>query len=247
MASDFEFLLGSYRDRCYKFGYFPYPEALSWEELTAQKRQNDKTRILWCGRFLKLKRADLLIKAAAAAKDKGYDFELEIVGSGEEEKNIRALVKDMGLMDRTVFPGYLSPEDTRHEMEKADIYVCTSNKLEGWGAVIYEGLSAGCATIATSAAGATPFLIKDGETGYAYRSGDWRSLADKLELYLKDTAGARLMGKRAYELMNTQWNPAEAAERVLTVSEHLIQGESFFFDAGPLSRAPLIYENWYKG
>ena len=85
-------------------------------------------------------------------------------------------------------------------MEKADIYVCTSNKLEGWGAVIYEGLSAGCATIATSAAGATPFLIKDGETGYAYRSGDWRSLADKLELYLKDVEGAHLMGRRAYEL-----------------------------------------------
>ena len=247
VASDFEFLLGSYRDKCYKFGYFPFPESKTYEELSALKMQSDRVRILWCGRFLKLKRADLLVRAASAMKDKGYDFELEFVGDGEEEKHIREMVKECGMEDRTAFMGYMSPEDTRAEMEKADIYVCTSNKLEGWGAVIYEGLSAGCATIATSAAGATPFLIKDGETGYAYRSGDWRSLADKLELYLKDTAGARLMGKRAYELMNTQWNPAEAAERVLTVSEHLIQGESFFFDAGPLSRAPLIYENRYKG
>ena len=239
--------MGSYRDKCYKFGYFPFPESKTYEELSALKMQSDRVRILWCGRFLKLKRADLLVRAASAMKDKGYDFELEFVGDGEEEKHIREMVKECGMEDRTAFMGYMSPEDTRAEMEKADIYVCTSNKLEGWGAVIYEGLSAGCATIATSAAGATPFLIKDGETGYAYRSGDWRSLADKLELYLKDTAGARLMGKRAYELMNTQWNPAEAAERVLTVSEHLIRGESFFFDAGPLSRAPLIYENRYKG
>ncbi|MBQ1881624.1 MAG: glycosyltransferase family 4 protein, partial [Lachnospiraceae bacterium] len=247
VASDFEFLLGSYRDRCSKFGYFPYPEALSWEELTAQKRQNNKTRILWCGRFLKLKRADLLIKAAAAAKDKGYDFELEIVGSGEEEKNIRALVKDMGLMDRTVFPGYLSPEDTRHEMEKADIYVCTSNKLEGWGAVIYEGLSAGCATIATSMAGATPFLIKDGVTGYIYRSGDAGSLADRLLKLLEDPDGARGMGRRAYEQMRDSWNPAEAAARVLDVSDHLLKGEEYFYEDGPLSKAPVLYEDWYRG
>ena len=130
VASDFEFLLGSYRDKCYKFGYFPFPESKTYEELSALKMQSDRVRILWCGRFLKLKRADLLVRAASAMKDKGYDFELEFVGDGEEEKHIREMVKECGMEDRTAFMGYMSPEDTRAEMEKADIYVCTSNKLE---------------------------------------------------------------------------------------------------------------------
>jgi glycosyltransferase involved in cell wall biosynthesis len=247
VASDFDFLMGSYKDRCYKFGYFPYPEALEWEELAALKWQEGRTKILWCGRFLKLKRVDLLIKAAAMVRDRGYDFELEIVGNGEEEKHIRDMVSSYGLDELTVFPGYLSPEETRKEMEKADIYVCTSNKLEGWGAVIYEGLSAGCATIATSLAGATPFLIEDGVTGYVYRSGDAKSLADRLELCLGDRETAKEMGHRAYEQMRNSWNPAEAARRVLDVSEHLLKGEEFFYEEGPLSKAPLIYESWYKG
>ncbi len=246
VASDFLFLMGSYKDKCYKFGYFPFPESKAYDELTSQKMQNNRMKILWCGRFLKLKRADLLIRAAAMMKDRGYDFELEFVGAGEEEKNIRSLVASCGLSDRTSFMGYMSPEDTRAEMEKADIYVCTSNKLEGWGAVIYEGMSAGCATIATSAAGATPFLIRDGETGYVYRSGDAGSLAEKLELCLKDKGKTKELGRAAYELMSSQWNPGEAAERVLAVSEHLMDGESFFFSDGPLSKAPIIYDNWYR-
>ncbi|MCR5747807.1 MAG: glycosyltransferase family 4 protein [Lachnospiraceae bacterium] len=246
VASDFEFLLGSYRDKCYKFGYFPFPETKSFEELSARKMQSDLPTVLWCGRFLKLKRADLLVNAAALMKKKGYEFKLEFVGDGKEEKKIKELVKKKGLLDITAFKGYMSPEETRAEMEKADIYVCTSNKLEGWGAVIYEGMSSGCATIATSAAGATPFLIKEGETGYAFRSGDVRSLAEKLEICLRDKEQARDIGRNAYELMRTQWNPAEAAERVMTVSEHLLKGESFFFSDGPMSKAPLIYVNWYK-
>ncbi len=245
VSSDYKFLMNSYRDKCYKFGYFPFPEQRSWEELSALKGKSDRIKILWCGRFLKLKRADLLIKAAGKAKEAGFDFDLTIVGEGEEEEYLRELVKKHGLQDRTEFMGYLSPEATREEMAKADIYVCTSNKLEGWGSVIYEGLAAGCAVIATSKAGATPFLIKDGRTGYVYRSGDAGSLRDKLISCLEDMDRAREMGRRAHMQMQESWNPRTAAERLIMVSERLLRGRSFFFDDGPMSRAEIIYENWY--
>ncbi|MBQ9606663.1 MAG: glycosyltransferase [Lachnospiraceae bacterium] len=246
VSSDYRFLLNSYKDKCYKFGYFPFPEEKTWEELSAHKLQNNRVKILWCGRFLKLKRADLLIKACAAARDEGYDFDLELVGNGEEEQHLKKLTDELGLNDRTSFMGYMSPEDTRAEMEKADIYVCTSNKLEGWGAVIYEGLSAGCTVIATSMAGATPFLIRDRETGLVFRSGDEKSLARKLTACLKDMDTSRKMAKRAYMQMRDIWNPDIAAERILKVSEHLLKGESFYYDEGPMSEAPVIYEDWYR-
>ncbi len=245
VSSDYKFLLNSYKDKCYKFGYFPFPEQRSWEELLALKGQNDRAKVLWCGRFLKLKRADLLIKAAAKAAKAGFDFSLELVGEGEEEGHLRELVSKLGLEDRTTFRGYLSPEATREEMAKADIYVCTSNKLEGWGSVIYEGLAAGCAVIATSMAGATPFLIEDGSTGYVYRSGDAESLAEKLISCLKDMGLTREMGRAACTQMQKSWNPKTAAERLITVSERLLKGERFFYEDGPMSEAQLMYENWY--
>ena len=128
-SSDYEFLLGSYRNKCYKFGYFPFPEEKSWEELYALKGQNNRIKILWCGRFLKLKRADLLIRAVSRLVDINQKFDLRLVGEGEEEQHLRELVSKSGLDDRVSFMGYLSPTDTREEMAKADIYVCTSNKL----------------------------------------------------------------------------------------------------------------------
>lgn len=246
-SSDYEFLLGSYRNKCYKFGYFPFPEEKSWEELYALKGQNNRIKILWCGRFLKLKRADLLIRAVSRLVDINQKFDLRLVGEGKEEQHLRELVSKSGLDDRVSFMGYLSPTDTREEMAKADIYVCTSNKLEGWGSVIYEGLAAGCTVIATSQAGATPFLVKDGVTGYVYRSGSVDSLTEKLRLCLEDMDKSRRIAHNACTQMKESWNPSVAAERLLEVSEHLLRGEEYFYDDGPMSRADLIYENWYDG
>ncbi|MBQ7583075.1 MAG: glycosyltransferase family 4 protein [Lachnospiraceae bacterium] len=244
VSSDYKFLLNSYKDKCYKFGYFPFPEKRSWEEISALKRQSDRIKILWCGRFLKLKRADLLIRAAAKARDAGFDFDLTIVGEGEEEEHLKALTAKYDLGERTEFKGYLSPEAAREEMAKAHIYVCTSNKLEGWGSVIYEGLAAGCAVIATSKAGATPFLIEDGRTGYVFRSGDAGSLAKKLTACLKDMDAAGETGRRAFIQMQEAWNPKTAAERLITVSDRILRGRAFFYDDGPMSRAEIMYEDW---
>ncbi|MBQ1880195.1 MAG: hypothetical protein II156_01005, partial [Lachnospiraceae bacterium] len=85
------------------------------------------------------------------------------------------------------------------------------------------------------------------ETGYIYRSGDAGSLADRLLKLLEDPDGSREMGRRAYEQMRDSWNPAEAAARVLEVSDHLLKGEEYFYEDGPLSKAPVLYEDWYRG
>ncbi|MCR5485916.1 MAG: glycosyltransferase [Lachnospiraceae bacterium] len=245
VSSDYRFL-HSYIGKCYKFGYFPKAEEKSFEELQQSRAGHDKARILWAGRFLKLKRADLLIRAAKSCRDNGADFELRFVGDGEEEKRLKGLVKKLRLSDVASFTGFLSPEDTRREMEEADIFVCTSNKLEGWGSVIYEALSAGLAVIATSKAGATPFLIREGKTGLVFESGNAADLAEKLMILLHAPEEARRLGQNAYDNMQRHWNPEEAAKRLLAVSERLLSGEHFFFEEGPLSYAQEMKEGWYR-
>ncbi len=108
-ASDYKFM-HSYIGKCYKFGYFPTGEKKSFAELTELKDRNKPVKILWAGRFLKLKRADLLIRAAKRCRDAGYDFRLEFVGDGVEEKHLMKLVHDLKLDDITGFKGGLSPE-----------------------------------------------------------------------------------------------------------------------------------------
>jgi len=245
VSSDYRFLL-SYKKKCYKFGYFPEGEQKSFREIETLRKKNRPMKILWAGRFLRLKRADLLLYAAKRCMDEGFDFRLEFVGEGKEEKHLKKLVQELKLENKTKFMGFLSPEETRGEMEKADIFVCTSNNLEGWGSVIYEALSAGCAVIASSKAGATPFLIKQGRTGYVFSSGSTDSLEGKLRILLNSPGAANEIGRNAYINMEKYWNPRTAADRLLTVCEKRLKGEDFFYDKGPLSRAEYIKDTWFK-
>ena len=244
-ASDYKFL-HSYIGKCYKFGYFPEKEGKNWNELCKLKDNNQPIKVLWAGRFLKLKRADLFIRAAGECKRAGLPFTVTMVGAGEEEGHLKSLVKKEGLESVTEFKGFLSPEETREEMEKADIFVMTSNFLEGWGSVIYEALSAGCAVIGSHAAGATPFLIEEGKTGYIFKSGDIHDLTLKMEGLLKDRNRVRELGKNAYDNMQKYWNPDVAAQRIIEMSECMLRGEIKEYDNGPLSRCDYLYNNWYQ-
>ena len=131
-------------------------------------------------------------------------------------------------------------------MADAQIYVMTSNKLEGWGSVIYEALNAGCATVASHICGATPWLVKHNKTGLVYTSGSVKSLAAKLEMLLRDEALRHDLGKRAYEQMRDEWNPKTAADRVIALYEALLSGADTPFADGPCSKAEIICNNWFN-
>ncbi len=244
-ADDYRFLR-SYEDKCLKFGYFPQAEEKSFDELVRLKGRNKTVRILWAGRFLRLKRADLMLYAARKCAEKGYDFQLEFVGDGEEGRAIEALSRNLNLSGRVAFKGYLSPEETRRRMEKANIFCMTSNHLEGWGSVIYEALSAGCAVVASHAAGAAPFLIDQGRTGYIFKSGSVDSLADKLEILLKNRDLTVELGRSAYRNMQQLWNPAVASERLIRYSEALLSGAAISYAKGPLSKCECLNIHWFR-
>ena len=171
-ALDFKKMFNSYPDKCYKFGYFPVHKEYDLNELMDKKKKEGCVTILWLGRMLKLKRPDLIVSAAKNLKDSGYDFKLHMVGEGEMRPVLEDMVKRSGLEDRVTFEDFLSPDKARERMSEYMIYVMTSNKLEGWGSVIYEGLNASCAVVASHICGATPYLIKDKENGLIFKSGD---------------------------------------------------------------------------
>ena len=192
-----------------------------------------------------LKRADLLIKAAAALRYAGYDFRLKLIGDGDRKESLAALAKRLGVSDITEFEGFLSPDEARQRMADAQIYVMTSNFLEGWGSVIYEALNAGCAVVASHACGATPYLVDPGRTGFVFESGSERSLTDKLKQLLDNENLRHDLGKRAYEQMHALWNPEEAAKRVIGLCEALGSGSDTPYEDGPCSKAGIVKNDWF--
>lgn len=227
--------MGLYRGRTYKWGYFPEVKEYDMDALMQQKKRNV---LMWCGRFIDWKHPDDAIKLAQKLKAAGYDFCLHFVGTGVMEEEMRQLAEKWDLTDRIKFLGSMPPDQVRKYMEETGIYVFTSDRQEGWGAVLNEAMNSGCAVVASHAIGSVPYLIKDGENGLIYPSGDVDALFEKVK-YLMDHPDAQmLVGSKAYRTVTETWNAKTAADRVMRLTESILMGnDTDLFANGPCSRA----------
>lgn len=252
-AWDYRLMFNSYPGKCYKFGYFPEHKEYDVKKLMDRKSvaadretgRADMPTILWAGRMLRLKRPDLLVKAAKKLREKGYNFRVLFIGEGKERKRVQMLTIMYGLSDIISFMDFLSPDEAREKMADSKIYVMTSNFLEGWGSVIYEALNAGCATVVSHAPGAAPWLVRNEKTGLIFKNGNADSLAAQLEKLLSDPQLIVKYGTAAYEQMAELWNPQVAARNVLTLADDLTEGRKCSIRKGPCSRAKIMTNRWY--
>jgi hypothetical protein len=63
---------------------------------------------------------------------------------------------------------------------------------------------------------------------------------------LRDGKRRQDLGRRAYEQMDKLWNPEVAAKRVIELYEAVSEGRDTPFDDGPLSKAGIIKNNWFR-
>lgn len=227
---------GLFRGRCYQWGYFPETRFYDIRALLAQKEAGS---IFWAGRFLDWKHPDDALRVAARLRDDGYNFTLRIAGAGVLEPQLRAMVSELHLDGCVQLLGSLRPDQVRCEMERSRIFLLTSDRREGWGAVLNEAMNSGCAVVASDAVGATPFLVKDGVNGSVYHSGDTQELYEKVRRLLDDTAAQECFGKNAYETITDTWNAQVAAGRLCELIRVILAGDPSpkFYLEGPCSCA----------
>ncbi len=252
VASDFA-IVHAYPDKKYIWGYFPAVNEYDLDELFLRKQHFDdqgncQVRLLWAGRFLKLKHPEYAIKVAKYLKSKGISFHLDMIGGGVLEGRLKALVKEYQLEDKVTFHGFLPPQEVRRYMECADVFLFTSNYLEGWGAVLNESMNSACAVVAGSGIGAVPFLLKHNYNGLVYKTGRYQEFERLVSLLCTDKTLQKRLGTHAYETIVREWNPKEAADRLYQFCEGLLHGKVQPQKTGPLSPAPVIAPRkgyWY--
>lgn len=244
VASDFD-IVHAYPDKKYVWGYFPAVNTYNMDTLFFRKLHYDQSgnpevRILWAGRFLKLKHPEYAIKVARYLERQHISFHLDMVGGGELEEPLKVLVANWHLEQRVTFYGFQPPQNVRRFMEESDIFLFTSNYMEGWGAVLNESMNSACAVVAGSGIGAVPVLIKHGQNGFVYKNGHFKEFRELVLQLCKDSELRKRMGINAYQTMIGEWNPKEAADRLYRFCEGLLNGKVIPEKEGPLSPAPLI-------
>lgn len=245
VASDFQ-LFCAYPGKMLKWGYFPpFIQYDLWELMERKKGRCD---ILWTGRMIGWKHAEDALEAfkrILGTMDPNTELHLTMIGDGECASRIRDMIEGKEtagkpLSDVITLLPFMRPEEVREMMIQSDIYLMTSDYEEGWGAVVNEAMNSGCAVIASSGAGSVPYLIRHGENGMVYRSGNVEELTGYLKQLAEDGDMRKRLGIAAYKTIAAQWNPASAAERMIRFCKALAGGDYRPEQDGPLSQAELI-------
>ncbi len=234
-ASDYA-KFGLFKNRAYKWGYFP--ETKYYNNVDELMSRKNRKRILWCGRFLELKHPDNVIEVAAMLKKDGCDFSLDFIGMGPMEEKMREMISSYGLDDNVRILGSKRPEEVRSHMEDAGIFLFTSDKREGWGAVMNESMNSACAVVGAQDIGAVPFLIEEGENGMTYHSGNVEELYRCTKKLLCDHELQERMGRAAYRTITEEWNADIAAKRLVCLAEEIMSGNPSpdIYNSGPCSK-----------
>ncbi len=229
----------SFIGKAYKWGYF-----------TALKRYDDvdemiglkqPASLLWVSRLIELKHPEIPVAVAKRLKEEGFRFTLRMIGNGELEDATHRMIEDMDVADCVEMLGAMSPDEVRRHMEQSEIFLFTSDRNEGWGAVLNESMNSACAVVANRAIGSVPFLVRDGETGYAY--DDTKELYHKVKSLLDDSENRRRLGRNAYVTMMEKWNAGNAAQKLLALSEAILRGQHKPqpFEDGVCSKAEILW------
>jgi len=230
-----------FHNRAYRWGYFP-----AFQQLESGWEEKKKGSIVWCARFIPLKHPEHVLEVAKRLKADGYDFSVRMIGQGELLEDYRKKIEAEGLQDVVTLTGAIPFEKVREEMHNGQIFLFTSDKYEGWGAVLNESMNAGMAVVSSHAIGATPFLVKDGVNGLVYESGNVDDLYKKVKSLLDDDATARRLGEAAYRTIKEEWNGKVAAKKLLALIDNLREGKDTPYEKGPCSKSPILQDNWYK-
>ena len=238
-ASDFH-LIGAYPNKLFKWGYFTPLRTYSDEQFYNMKPQDSVLHIVWAGRFIPLKHPEYAVRVARTLRDAGHRFYVHMLGDGELEPAIRKEVEDAGLAENFKFYGYTKPEQVRDVMERCHIHLFTSNYLEGWGAVVNEGMNSGCVEVVNAQVGAAPYLIRHGVNGLVYPDDRYERMEALVLDLFRNWDERKSMGRAAYETIRDIWNADNAAKNLLRFTRGLVDGQIIPAETGPLSVAPVI-------
>jgi glycosyltransferase involved in cell wall biosynthesis len=184
------------------------------------KKSQESSTIVYCGRLTWIKGVLLLIKAFSILAKKNSEVTLLIIGGGSLDSKARALTSELGLSNRIRFLGVLSREKTIEEIRKAAFLVLPSIS-ENCPVVVCEAMSLGKPVLAFNY-DFSRALIEDNFSGFLVKPFDLESYAEKMLLLLSDTRLRRNLGHNAYSVAKEKFDWDRNVEGYIALYNKLV-------------------------
>ena len=169
-------------------------------------------------RLTPVKDIPTLLKAFSAAYKQNEKLRLLIGGDGDSTEELKKMSKDLGIDSAVCFCGWV--KDINRFFAACDIDVLCSIS-ESFPYSILEGIRADCAVISSDVGGVTD-MIKSGENGFVFRSGDVDTFARYIVELSKDRQLITDFAQRLKATAESLYSSENMAKRQAEIYEQAV-------------------------
>ena len=168
---------------------------LDLERFAPNGRERDEPPlVLAVGRLIEKKGFADLVRACSLLHGDGFSFRCRIVGKGELEGKLRALIAELGLEEQVELAGPIPREQLLDVYPRASVVVApcvigADGNRDGLPTVLVEAMALGVPVVATDVTG-IPELVENGRTGLLIPQHHPEALAAAIQRVLAEPAWA---------------------------------------------------------
>jgi glycosyltransferase involved in cell wall biosynthesis len=175
--------------------------------------------LLSVGRLTEKKGFPYLLAACQGLKERGYDFECQIVGEGPLHHELETQIAQLGLEDRVTLCGAIPHEAVIDKYREAMLFVlpcvmARDGDRDGIPNVLIEAMAMQLPVVSTRHSG-IPELVEDEVNGLLVPPNDERALADALARLLSDPALCTRLGQSGRQRVLEKFDIHRNVQRLL--------------------------------
>ena len=171
--------------------------------------KNKSPRLITVSRFDKRKNHEKVVMALRNLKESYPNIVYTCIGLGEEEENIKKLVKELSLDKQVLFFKDISLSLKNALISKSNLFVMPSiihkKSVEGFGIAYVEAAQLGVPSIGGKDGGASD-AIKDQETGIICDGNNLNEVYSSIDLILKNNSHNKLGNKAKEYVTKFEWD-----------------------------------------
>ena len=184
------------------------------------ERNNETPTLLFLSNLIPSKGVYVLLDACKILKDRGYKFRCDFVGGESKEiskESFKDSVIERGLENYIIYNGPKYGEEKSSFFVNTDIFVFpTFYKNECFPLVLLEAMQYKL-PIVTTKEGAITDIVTNGKNGYICKQNDAPSLANAIELLLKERAKRIELGECGYKKFKEEFTLAAFHKNISTI------------------------------
>jgi glycosyltransferase involved in cell wall biosynthesis len=198
-----------------KFEILPH-----FQRIHPLREQGDERQLLYFGRLSVEKGVDDLLRSMRQVPQ----MQLIVAGDGPQRGELQELATALRLSN-VEFVGQVGRAERDSLIAKSCFTVLPSHAYETLGKTILESYAEGRAVVASDL-GSRRELVRQGETGLLYRTGDVNQLAEAIQTLGSQPKLAEEMGRAGWERVRQYHRPEGHYQKLLSLYEGLVASKS---------------------